>query len=203
VNVGVVVEGQAESQALRRILPKIKAQGRQLIHVVYADMQPAAPATQIARKAAVGLRMLRKKGAEAFVVILDCEDTSRCPVELARRIEQALAKLEWPGVDVVVKRFKFENWLIADVDALKRMPSRFHVTNRFEKRVAPDKADNVRDAAAELGRLCQGHAYHKRNDPVEIAKHQEPRRIAANSRSFRRFLRVVGCGKYAQQSRSP
>lgn len=203
MKIGVVVDGQAESQSLRRILPKIKAPGRQLTDVAYAAMQPFAPPAQIARKAVAGLRILKAKGVKSFVVLLDCEDASRCPVELARQIEQALAKLEWPGVDVVVKTLKFENWLIADVDALRRMPARFRVTKRFERRVAPNKADNVVDAAAELGRLCQGAAYHKRNDPLEIAKHQEPRRIAANSRSFRRFLRVVGCRKYSKQSRSP
>lgn len=203
MNVGVVVEGQAESQALGRILPKIKAPGRKLTHVVYADMQPTAPPAQIARKAVGGLKILKAKGAEGFVVLLDCEDPSRCPVQLAQEIERSLAKLDWPDVHVVVKRFTFENWLIADVAALKEMRARFRVTKRFERRVSPNKADNVVDAAGELARLCQGAAYHKRNDPKEIAGHQEPQRIAANSRSFRRFLRVVGCSRYGKQSRDP
>jgi len=203
VNVGVVVEGQAESQALRRIPVKIKAPGRRLTHVAYADMQPWAPPAQIARIAIKKLSIFKAEGVTRFVVLLDSEHSSRCTVQLAQEIKQSLAKLEWPNVHVVVKKFTFENWLIADVAALKKMRTRFRVTKRFEKRVAPNKADNIEDAAGELARLCQGAAYHKRNDPVEIAKRQEPRRIAVNSRSFRRFLRVVGCGRYANQSRDP
>ena len=168
-----------------------------------APMQPHATPGQIALAAIKKLAALRADGAQTFVVLIDCEDPGRCACEFAKSIQRALATLEWPGVHVVVKTLKFENWLIADVDALKRMPARFRVTRRFENRVSPNKADNVVDAATELGRLCQGDAYHKRNDPLEIAKHQEPRRIAANSRSFRRFLRVVGCRKYAKQSGSP
>lgn len=203
MNVGIVVDGQAESQALRRLLPKIQAPGARLAAPVYADIQPKASAQQIARAVIGKLKILKSQGTQKFVVLLDCEDAQLCAPEFAGEIEEAFARLDWPGVVVVVKRYKFENWLIADVDALKRMPGRFRVTKRFERRVAPNKADNVVDAAAELGRLSKGDAYHKRNDPLEIAKHQEPRRIAANSRSFRRFLRVVGCRKYAKQSRSP
>ena len=203
MKVGIVVDGQAESQALRRLLPKIKAPGRNLTGPAYADIQPRGSAAQIARAVVRKLKILQGRGADAFVVLLDCEDPQRCAPGFAREIEQALARLEWSGVHVVVKRFKFENWLIADVDALKRMRTRFRVTRRFEKRVSPNKADHVVDATAELARLCQGAAYHKRRDPLEIAKHQQPRRMAENSRSFRRFLRVAGCRKYANQSRNP
>lgn len=202
MKVGIVVEGQAELLALRRLLPKIRAPGRQLT-AAHALMQPHAPPGQIALAATKKLATLRADGAQTFVVLIDCEDPGRCPCQFAKGIQQALAKLEWPGVHVVVKTLKFENWLIADVDALKRMRARFRVTRRFEKRVSPNKADNVADATAELARLCQGDAYHKREDPLKIAEHQEPRRIAENSRSFRRFLRVVGCRKYASQSRKP
>jgi hypothetical protein len=203
VKVGIVVDGQAESQALKRLLPKIKTPRRNLTGPAYADIQPRASAAQIARSVAPKLKVLQGSGADAFVVLLDCEDAERCPPRFAREIEQALAELDWPGVDVVVKRLSFENWLIADVHALREMRARFRVTRRFEKKVSPNKADHVADAQAELGRLCLGDAYHKRRDPVEIARHQQPRRIAENSRSFRRFLRVVGCGKYANQSRNP
>jgi hypothetical protein len=203
VKVGIVVDGQAESQALRRLLPKIKAPGRNLAGPAYADIQPKASAAQIARAVLGKLKILQGGGAGAFVVLIDCEDPGRCPGVFAREIEHALAKLKWPGVHVVVKRLKFENWLIADVQALTKMRGRFRVSRAFEKRVSPNKADNVPDATAELGRLCQGTAYHKRKDPLEIAEHQEPGRIAENSRSFRRFLRVVGCKKYAHQSRNP
>ncbi len=166
-------------------------------------MQPHAPPGQIALAATKKLATLRADGAQTFVVLIDCEDPGRCPCEFAKSIQQALVSLGWPGVHVVVKTLKFENWLIADVDALKGMRGRFQVTKRFEERVTPDKADNVVDATAELRHLSKGDAYHKRKDALEIAEHQEPCRVAENSRSFRRFLRVVGCRKYAQQSRSP
>ena len=202
MKVGIVVEGQAELLALKRLLLKIHAPGRHLT-AAHAPMQPHARPGQIAAAAVKKLAALRADGAQALVLLIDCEIPGRCPSQFAKTIQQALARLEWPGVHVVVKRYKFENWLIADVDALREMRARFRVTRRFEKRISPNKADHVVDAPAELKRICHGPAYHKREDPVEIAKHQEPRRMAENSRSFRRFLRVVGCRKYANQSRNP
>ena len=203
MKVGIVVDGQAESQALKLVLPKIKAPGRQLRGPAYADMQPKASPAQIARAAIGKLQILRAQGAEVFVVLIDCEEAARCAPGFADSIKQAFVDLDWPGVEVVVKRLTFENWLIADLDALKKLPARFKLTRRFKAKVSPNKADNVVDAEAELKALCMGASYHKRDDPVRIAKHQEPRRIAENSRSFRRFLRVVGCRKYVKQSENP
>jgi hypothetical protein len=102
-----------------------------------------------------------------------------------------------------LQALKFENWLIAGLAALKAMPARFQVTRQFERKVSPNKADNIKNAESALKRICKGASYHKGKDAREIARHQEPRRIAENSRSFRRFLRVVGCKKYTSQSREP
>jgi len=104
---------------------------------------------------------------------------------------------------VVVKRRKLENWLAADPHALKKMPKRFKVTRSFEKAVSPNKADSVRDAEALLDRIAIGQSFHKRTDARKIAARQNPLRVAANSRSFRRFLRLAEHPTYAKQSARP
>ena len=83
------------------------------------------------------------------------------------------------------------------------MPRRFRVTRAFERKVSPDRADHVADAEALLNSAAQGTPYHKRTDAKAIAGKQNALRVARNSRSFRRFLRIVGHPRYAEQSAKP
>ena len=86
-----------------------------------------------------------------------------------------------------------------------RSPSvraRFTVTKAFRQSVSSNKA-HVRDAEALLKQSAKSRAYHKRQDAVAIAREIEPLRAAANSRSFRRFLRVTGHPQYEKQSKRP
>jgi hypothetical protein len=199
----VVVDGRAESQALRTLFQKIVVANRRLSVPLYADMQPKASPAQIVRAAQHRLSVLKARGAREFIVLIDLEDRRDCPAELARRIRERFVSEGWPDVAVVIKHRRFENWLIADIPALRKMPGRFNLTKRFQRCVSPDKADGVADAANELSRIAVGGPYHKRSDAIRICANQDPLRIAANSRSFRRFLRVAGHPKYAQQSRRP
>ena len=204
MKIGVVVDGDAESQALKLILRKIEIGKRQFLDPAYARMQPNSPPGQIALRAIDRLKVLKSRGAKRFIVLIDCEAPERCPPGFARSIEQALDGKGWPDVDVVVKRLTFENWLIADVDALKEMTARWKVTRAFQRKVSPDKADNVNDPKGELNKIARkGREYEKRKDGLAIAEHQQPLRVAANSRSFRRFLRVAGHPAYKSQSRKP
>lgn len=204
MKIGVVVDGDAESQALKLILRKIEIPRRQLLGPAFARMHPDSPVRQIARRAIDQFKVLKSRGAERFIVLIDCETPERCPPEFAGSIARALDAKGWRNVDVVVKRLTFENWLIADVEALKEMKARWKVTKSFQQKVSPNKADNVSDPTAELNKIAKkGLAYRKRKDGLLIAERQQPLRIAANSRSFRRFLRVAGHPDYESQSRKP
>ncbi|MCH8961998.1 MAG: DUF4276 family protein, partial [Bacteroidetes bacterium] len=106
-------------------------------------------------------------------------------------------------VTVVVKNHSFENWLIADVKALRSLRGRFKVTRSFEKKVIPNKADHVADAEGLLNTIAVKRPYHKRRDAVHVTAVQEALEMARNSRSFRRFLRDVGHPQYLSQSKRP
>jgi len=107
-------------------------------------------------------------------------------------------------VHVVVKNRKFENWLIADPKALASLKGRFKPTQAFRKHVSPNKADNVPDGAVLLKQICvKGSYYHKTQDPPRILAAMDVAEGGRNSRSFRRFLRLVGDRRYRDQSKKP
>ncbi len=166
-------------------------------------MQPKSEPGQIAGKAIKKVKIQRDRGADLIVVLIDREDRKECPTEFADQLKRAFAKRGYDAVNVVVKNRTFENWLIADVEALKQLPGRFKVTKTFERTVSPNKADNVGDAEALLNKIGVKQRYHKRRDAVRITAVQETLNIAKNSRSFRRFLHVVGHPQYLSQSKRP
>ena len=204
MKVGIVVEGNAESQALKVLTRRIKIDGVQFLAPAYADMQPKSAPGQIAGKAIKKVKIQRDRGADLIIVLIDREENSqKCPPEFANQIKHAFTKLGYNDIRVVIKNRTFENWLIADVEALKQMPGRFKVTKTFERTVSPNKADNVVDAEELLNKIAIKHRYHKRRDAARITAVQEALNMAKNSRSFRRFLRLVGHPQYLQQSKKP
>jgi hypothetical protein len=99
----------------------------------------------------------------------------------------------------VVKNRTFENWVIADVEAVRGVRGRFTVSGGMRSAVEGGTADNV-DALSLLKRAAQGDAYEKVHDAQPILEGADVRRIASNSRSFRRFLRVIDYPDYRTQS---
>jgi len=134
--------------------------------------------------------------------LIDREDREDCAPEFAQTIEGAMEGMG-EQVHVVVKNRTFENWLIADPDCFGRLSGRFKLTNAFVGRVSPDKADNVRDATAMLNRICVKGSYHKTLDPPKILGAMDVGQAGKNSRSFRRFLRILGDKRYRDQSKKP
>jgi len=201
LKIGIVVDGDAESQALKLLTRRIEIEGVQLLNPAYANMQPKSPPGRIARAAVKTVAILRARGATLIVVLIDREDRQECPPEFANQLKRAFAKLGYDDIHVVVKNRTFENWLIADLEALKQLRGRFKVTKTFERTVSPNIADNVVDAEALLNTIVVKQKYHKRRDATRIMAVQEIRNMAKNSRSFRRFLRVVGHPQYLSQSK--
>jgi hypothetical protein len=205
VRIGLVVDGIGERDALPKLYNKIQTE-HTLLQPIKRDIQPMAPAGQIALVAAGGCRILAVKRVDLAVVLVDFERREGCPGAFALQvqglIEQRIADL---GMDVavVVKFRAFENWLIADPDCLSRAPAQFTAARDLERAFPAGRADHV-EALPILERATgQRRSYHKVYGAVSICTHLDPARAARNSRSLRRFLRVLGDSRYADQSRRP
>ncbi len=202
MRIGLIVEGLGEPAAFAELLPKISTPHEILRRPVRADLQPRATYTTIARSAQTAVRYLRGRAVDLVVVLIDSE-TELCPENFAVGIRDVFVEMYGGLFEVVAKHRMFENWLIADAEALQHQPARFSVSSNFRSAVAPNRADTVSRPLRLIGSICEKKDYHKSDDPIRIMRHQDPLRVAANSRSFRRLLRVLGCPQYAAQSRNP
>jgi hypothetical protein len=92
----------------------------------------------------------------------------------------------------------FENWLIADLKALKSFPGRYDITPAAERRIVASGADST-DAMKFMKQVTKP-SYEKTSDSQKILTVADPMSMATNSRSFRRLLRVLGSATYEDQS---
>jgi hypothetical protein len=105
----------------------------------------------------------------------------------------------WPfEVRVVIKDRTLENWLIADLQALRQQHARFTITAALARQVEPDKADRV-NALNFLNRATNGRSYDKKVDGVNIAERMDVDKAAQNSRSLRHLLHVLHHDSYSDQ----
>lgn len=201
MKIGILVDGQAEYHSLPLLLEKIQTEA-QVLRPLYCNMHPHASFAQIAHVAAKRASIFESKGITDLVVLIDQEVRPECAPEIAHGIGQELKKrVKIARVSVIVKVTKFENWLIADPQIFSASKL-FQNTNRVRKAVVPDKADNV-DALALLNSITRSGSFDKVNGAKTLSGKLDPGRAAENSRSLRRFLRVIGCPDYAEQSQNP
>jgi hypothetical protein len=202
MRIGLIVEGRAEYSSLPHLRLRLTAEtSATLIGPLVAVVNPTATPPVVAKGCRAPLLVLRAKRADQAVVLLDREDIDDCPGDRATELADELNRPGIIPVVVVLKDRMFENWLVADTRAFRRQPARFKVTTGLKRRVEPNKADQV-DAIAWLQQATAGR-YEKVADAERILKLAEPRAIAANSRSFRRLLRVLGHPDYGMQSKNP
>lgn len=200
--VGVIVEGSGEVSAFKCLLPKIQTPFQLLEQPLRADMQPKATPAQVAISAKAAVTYYIRRNVDIIIVLIDNEDHPNPPY-FAKQLKAAFsARYENIVFEVVVKNSCIENWLIADLEAIKAQPKRFRLTDAIIKQISPNKSDSV-DAQSVLDKIAIKFDYDKGNDPTRIARMQDPIRIAGNSRSFRRFLRVLQVQEYANQSKLP
>jgi len=146
-------------------------------------------------------------GAEAIVLLLDKETRPECTGDLVRAVEREVrARLKefssTMSLQVVYKVSQFENWLVADPAALHELPGLFEHIERIEKKVSNDRADRV-DASALLKACLKRPINIKMKGAIEICKRLDPARAAENSRSFRKFLKVLDCRAGGPVQRTP
>jgi len=206
MRIGLIVDGESELAAMPKLFPILNATlEHHVVGIVQRAIQPKAPTSTIVLACNGGVRALKRTRPDRAIVLLDREDLAECPGSFAERIREGVARVARagdPDVRVVVKDRTFENWLIADVMAVKGSPGRFNLTNAMERQIARASADHV-DADQIIRSACIGGSYQKTKDSARIMRHASIDRIAANSRSFRRFLRVLDHPDYRDQSRNP
>jgi len=196
--IGIIVEGQEESQSLAHITDKILIESVTILKPLYASIQPKAAPGQIARSLVSGLKI--RGTADLILVLIDLEDLDNCPGERAKVLEEAVGRMGYDNVRVVIKNRKFENWLIADCNALQQLAN-FSLTQAFIRKVK-GKADNVTDAVGLLSSIKNDkRSFHKTQDGTAVARKANPDTIALHSRSFRRFLRLLTHPTYSTQSK--
>lgn len=203
VRIGIVVDGDAESQALKLLTRRIQLKDVLLLDPRFSDMQPKSTPKQIARSAAGQIVILKKQKADRVVVLIDHEDREECAGDWAVSLETAFLALGYEDIRVAVKHRKLENWLISDVNVFRKLKARYRLTKSFERAVRPNKADSIADAERLINSIVVKGEYHKRRDAAQITQHQEVGEVGQHSRSFRRFLRLIGHPDYADQSKKP
>ena len=200
--VGVVVDGHSEYKSLRPIIDQVSTvTGHAFLRVMYADIQPLAPSPTIAKSCGKAVAQLCARGADLVVVLFDRKNRAECASDIAGEVQERLARQVDCGVAVVLKDRAYENWLVSDIDAIRVQPARYNLSLNAERAISPNRADRC-DALAILKRAARS-SYRKVDDAEKIMAHADVQRMAANSRSFRRFLRVAGHPLYTTQSRRP
>lgn len=198
MTVGIIVEGQEESQSLAHITAKITIEGVVIRKPLYAPIEPKATPGQIARALESRLKILGV--IDRVLILIDLENLDTCPGERAEVLEQAVKKMGYHNVHVVIKHRTFENWLIADCDALRQLTN-FTLTKAFVRQVTGN-ADSISDAVRLLSSVKNDkRSFHKTQDGTAVAKKAMPDTIALHSRSFRRFLRLLTHPLYKDQSK--
>ena len=195
MKIGLLVDGKAEFYALPHLLPRIGSP-HVILNPLLCDLQPYASPAQIALAASKRFAILLSKGATLIVILLDKEQRRECTGDLVQAIEREarvrLAALKSTAeVRVVFKVPMFENWFVADPEALRGMAGRFEKVDRIAKQVAPNRADAV-DALGLLKSCSKDRTFDKPKDAAAICRVLDPVRAAASSRSFRKFLKELG-----------
>lgn len=198
-----IVDGKTEYHCLFKLLENSGTPHKLIFPPFYCDMQPYSSIKQIAYRVVKKIEMVRPKNPELVVILIDLEERDICPpdfsLELQKEIEKRLPKIGFQ-TSVIIKVRKFENWLIADLDAVRSL-NQFNITQKIRNLIEPNKADNV-DAINLLKRMGDG-SYDKTEDGRKISQKITPQIIAKHSRSFRRCLRVIGVLQFNKQSKKP
>ena len=201
MKIGLIVDGQSEREALIALKSQIESvTSHVLLKPIKADIQPLATSGDIARAALPAIRLLSSKSVDLVIIALDRESREECPGAWAEEIRTKIG-LSSPEVAVVIKDTTFENWVVSDPQALETSSNRFRLTENQRRSIAPNRSDQC--DALHLLKTAAGGEYHKIRHSVAIMKRADIDRMAANSRSFRRFLRCLDHPAYRDQSRLP
>ncbi|MBM0224811.1 DUF4276 family protein [Micromonospora sp. ATA51] len=206
MKVFVITEGVGEYRGLPKLSSQIQASCRNTLKVLKTNVPSDVPVSKVVRQSISNILLAFAENADLVVLLLDREGQDSCCGMVAESIRQELVlsvgNRYSDKIHVVLKDRKFENWLVADLDALKAQPARFKVTPAVVKKVAPNKADAI-DAERLLKSIIIGGHYEKVADSSRICERLTVEQAAANSRSFRHFLHIIGHPAYSDGCRAP
>lgn len=204
MRVAVVTEGDSEYKALPNLFDQLKVSIGEIefIKITKLPIQPDGPPEKIKRECLKLAGLFQAKKVDVVVLLLDREQQPDAAGLVASRIQATVAAAFPVDLHVVLKDRDFENWVIADVDALAEMPGRFEITPGFRRAVSPNKADRV-SAIAMLKKASNTGDYDKIKDADRVLSRAKVERIGANSRSFRHFLHVLGHPSYSEGCKVP
>jgi hypothetical protein len=204
MKIAFITEGASEFKSLPCLYKQFEERsGNVFLGPLKVNVSPDAMPRIIARECKSRLLIAKAKGANLTVILLDREKQASCSGQIATSIEASTTPLcLGMEVRVVLKDQKFENWLVADLDALRAHPQRFNVTNVSAKKVVPNRADAC-DGAEFISRCAKGDCYDKVRDSQTICASMDVGRAAQHSRSFRHLLHLVGDLEYTTQCRLP
>ena len=199
----IVTEGTGEFSAFKTLFTSLPTTTGSLApKVVHVTCQPDGPVKGIAKACGPLLRQAHARKTDLFVLVIDREQQLSTPGELSPAMKAELERIS-PGsfrIEVVYKDRTFENWLIADLDALRKQRARYEVSDALVRQVEPDKADRVK-ALDLLKKATKGKQYDKIVDGQKIAERIDLMAAARHSRSFRHLLHILGHVEYLDQCR--
>lgn len=203
----LLVDGHSE-RALVKLYPQLAAAtGRRFIKPAVISVNGLARRERIAAECVNRIAILEARYGtlDDILVLLDRETNPLCAGGLAAQVQSAIRQRftsrQGRRVSVVIKDKKFENWLVADVTAIRELGGRFKLSQSQLRIITPDRADSIADAEQLLRSAAARPGYNKTHDAMQIMAKADLLRIAENSRSFRRMLRCVEHPSYAHQSR--
>ena len=202
----IIVDGEAEYHSLPLVLRRCSHQELRPFQLLLCKMDPKSSPQRIARTIAKKQdTVIRVKGFRHIIVLVDREDLPMKASERARQLKNALTgQLDVVSIDVVVKDKMYENWLIADDTALRKLPVRFARIDSIAGELSKPNVDVIDNASDLLKRAVEpNRSYRKIDDAKMICKIVDPLRAAKHSRSLRRLLRVLGVPQYINQSCRP
>jgi hypothetical protein len=206
MKIGLIVDGESEYRSLPFLIDKLGNPSVTVLYPLRADIQPYATVKQMAIAVSTRLAILGGKKIDRAIVLIDRENRGDCPSKIAQELAGALqpfcAQFRIMEVEVSVKDRMYENWLIADTGCFQNMRGRFRIPDSASKAIAKDGSDR-HEALNLLKRAAWKTQYSKVDDSMRIMQRATPLGIAENSRSFRRFLRLLRHPTYTGQSRNP
>nr|WP_166678496.1 DUF4276 family protein [Kribbella voronezhensis] len=202
----VITEGDSEYGSLAYLYPQLRARtGNIFLSPLRLSVTPDAHPRIIIRECRKLLMIAKNvKRADLALVLLDREQKDDCPGAIATALQIVLqnsgAILD---THFILKDRAFENWLIADLDALKAQPARFDVTQAHRRKVEPNRADKVDGYKLMNDMMAGGFTYQKVKDSDRICRKMSVARAALHSRSLRHFLHMAGDEQYSIDCRRP
>jgi hypothetical protein len=198
----LISEGESEIASLHLLFSQLADRcGISLMRPILAPVDPLAPEPLLARGISERVKLAAANGATEAVVLLDLETPSTCPVAKATSIEQRLLSVCSIPTRVVMKVVKYENWVAAAIGAIEAQPGAFPQARRVRPKAENGKADGIPDAYALLRSSSGRNGYHKVHGAKKVMSKADMEEIAANSRSFRRMLALMGDARYSESSK--